>query len=121
MNKYIFALILGTILFISCSQPKADFIGEWSLDYMEFEGKILNGSDMGEPTYRFDKDGTYEIKVQTSIQEGRWLFDEKTLVLTNNDNPNYAGNALIRTANDSVFIYTIFGEGETATTVFLKK
>ena len=129
MNKIIFAFVLlASISLFSCKQSKptvenlttetAPFVGVWELIKMDLGGEVVNANILGDPTYTFNIDNTYVIRVSAQSEQGVWSLQGEKLILFSKALEKETILSIIENTEDNL-TYEI-GK-ETLTTVYLKR
>lgn len=129
MNKIIFAFVLlASISLFSCNESKptvenlttetAPFVGVWELIKMDLGGEVVNANILGDPTYTFNIDNTYVIRVSAQSEQGVWSLQGEKLILFSKALEKETILSIIENTEDNL-TYEI-GK-ETLTTVYLKR
>ncbi len=129
MNKIIFAFVLlASISLFSCNESEptvknlrtetAPFVGVWELIKMDLGGEVVNANILGDPTYTFNIDNTYVIRVSAQSEEGVWSLQGEKLILFSKALEKETILSITENTEDNL-TYEI-GK-ETLTTVYLKR
>lgn len=118
MKRIILTLSIFSLLFIACSETP-QFVGEWQLEKMDMGGSDqIFANVLGNPTYTFNADKTYEIITGTQTESGTWSLKDKIITLYSKE-LDKTSKLSIWVLNKDNFVWQI-GENP-STKVYLKK
>lgn len=118
MKRIILTLSIFSLLFIACSETP-QFVGEWQLEKMDMGGSDqIFANVLGNPTYVFNADKTYEIITGTQTENGTWALKDKIITLYSKE-LDKTSKLSIWVLNKDNFVWQI-GENP-STKVYLKK
>jgi hypothetical protein len=83
MKRIALLTIVLMVALTAChNKKKEQLLGIWKLEYMDLNGTVIRGEQLGKWLYEFNDTEGYMVDVAGVKEKGKYKLDDKTLTLT---------------------------------------